>query len=103
MTASATSSLNRFKYTATLIGTIGILFLAPATANADDNKPSPGGGCSYTDANGYPLPIDNGQNVSVDGKIASCRGGKLVTTTAPKREMVRPPVIKGDVPLLAEP
>ncbi len=33
---------------------------------------------------GYDVPIDEGQDVFVDGKIVSCRGGSIVVTTAPK-------------------
>jgi hypothetical protein len=103
MTASTTSTLSRFKYAVTLVGAMGILFLAPATANAVDNDPTPGGGgCTYTDTDGYPVPIDDGQDVFVDGKIVSCRGGKIIIT-APKRNVVRPPVIKGSSPVLAQP
>ncbi|OBK73612.1 hypothetical protein [Mycobacterium sp. 1274761.0] len=100
MNASPTT---RIKYAATLVGALGILFLAPATAHAVDNEPTPGGGCTYTDADGYPIPIDDGQDVFVDGKIVSCRGGKIVVTTAPKRNVVRAPVIKGNLPVLTQP
>jgi hypothetical protein len=59
--------------------------LAPTIAHATDNEPTgPCGGCHYTDADGYDIPIDDGQEVFVDGKIVSCRGGSVVVTTAPK-------------------
>jgi hypothetical protein len=106
MTVSTTSKLTRFKYAGALVGAFGVLFLAPATAHAVDNDPTPGGGgCTYTDADGYPVPIDDGQDVFVDGKIVSCRGGKIVITTAPKRaaSSVRPPIFKGNGPVLAQP
>lgn len=73
-----------FKYAATVIGALAFVALAPATANAQpvDNTGG-GGGCTYTDKDGYDVPIDDGQDVFVDGKIVSCRGGKIVITTAP--------------------
>jgi hypothetical protein len=86
MTTSATRKLTGFKYAATILGAFAVLAVAPATAFAVDNEPTPGGGgCTYTDADGYDIPIDNGQDVFVDGKIVSCRDGKIVVTTAPKR------------------
>jgi hypothetical protein len=73
------------KYAATALGAFAILAVAPATAFATDNAPGTGGGgCHYTDADGYDVPIDEGQDVFVDGKIVSCRGGSIVVTTAPK-------------------
>lgn len=97
MSTSTTSKLTRFKYAAMLLGAVGAFALAPATANAVDNEPTPGsGGCNYTDADGYNIPIDDGQDVFVDGKIVSCRGGKITVTTAPKRNNVaRPPLLGG--------
>ncbi len=106
MTASTKPRLARVKYAATLVGALGVLLLAPATAHAVDNDPTPGsGGCTYTDADGYPVPIDDGQDVFVDGKIVSCRGGKIVVTTAPKRNVgsIRTPVFDRNVPVLAQP
>ena len=85
MNTSTTRKLTRFQYAATLFGALAIAALAPATAHATDNEPTgPGGGCTYTDADGYPIPIDNGQDVFVDGKT--------IVTTAPKRGVgnVRP-------------
>jgi hypothetical protein len=102
MTTSTTRKVTGFKYAATLLGALAVLAVAPATAYAVDNDPTPGsGGCTYTDADGYDIPIDNGQDVFVDGKIVSCRDGKIVVTTAPKRNVVRPPVLKGgNLPVL---
>ena len=86
MTTSTPRKLTGLKYAATVLGAFGILAMAPATAFAVDNEPTPGGGgCTYTDADGYDIPIDDGQDVFVDGKIVSCRGGKIVITTAPQR------------------
>jgi hypothetical protein len=86
MTTSAPRKLTGFKYAVTVLGAFGILAVAPATAFAVDNEPTPGGGgCHYTDADGYDIPIDEGQDVFVDGKIVSCRGGSIVVTTAPQR------------------
>lgn len=86
MTASTTRKLSGLKYAATILGAFAVLAAAPATAFAADNEPIPGGGsgCTYTDADGYEVPIDDGQDVFVDGKIVSCRGGTIVITTAPK-------------------
>ena len=81
---NSTSNVTRFKYAATLLGAMAVFALAPATAYATDNEPTPGGGCNYTDADGYNIPIDEGQDVFVDGKIVSCRGGSIVVTPAPK-------------------
>ena len=83
---TASRKLTGLKYAATVLGAFGILAMAPATAFAVDNEPTPGsGGCTYTDADGYDIPIDDGQDVFVDGHIVSCRGGKSVITTAPQR------------------
>ncbi|ORB28008.1 hypothetical protein [Mycolicibacterium parafortuitum] len=84
MTASSTRKLTGIKYAATILGAFAVLAVAPATAFAVDNEPTPGGGCTYTDADGYPIPIDDGQDVFVDGKIVSCRGGTITVTTAPQ-------------------
>jgi hypothetical protein len=78
-------SKKSIKYGATLLGALAILSIAPATAFAEDNDPSGPGGCHYTDADGYDIPIHNGEDVFVDGKIVSCRGGSIVVTTAPLR------------------
>jgi hypothetical protein len=86
MTTSTTSKATRFKYAATLLGAFAIVALAPATANAlpvDHNGES--GGCTYTDADGYDIPIDEGQTVFVDGKLVTCKSGSIVVTTAPSR------------------
>jgi hypothetical protein len=88
MPTSTPRKLTGLKYAATVLGAFGILAMAPATAFAVDNEPTPSGGCTYTDADGYDVPIDEGQDVFVDGKIVSCRGGKIVITTAPQRGSV---------------
>ena len=99
MINSTTRKLTRFQYAATLLGGLALVLLAPATANATDDQPGPGGGCTYTDADGYDIPIDDGQDVFVDGKIVSCRGGSIVVTTAPKAGVgnVRPPLVNENV------
>lgn len=84
MTTSTTRKLTGIKYAATIFGAFAVLAVAPATAFAVDNETTPGGGCTYTDADGYPIPIDDGQDVFVDGKIVSCRGGTITITTAPQ-------------------
>lgn len=67
----------------TLVGALAVVALAPATAHALPVNNNEGGGCTYTDKDGYDVPIDEGQDVFVDGKIVSCRGGTIVVTTAP--------------------
>ncbi|OBI78595.1 hypothetical protein [Mycobacterium sp. E740] len=105
MINSAARILIAIKYAVTLSGVLAVLILAPATARAVDNEPNPGsGGCNYTDADGYNIPIDNGQDVFVDGKIVSCRDGKIVVTTAPARgNIARSPIINRNLPVLAQP
>jgi hypothetical protein len=75
--------LTGFKYAATVVGALAVVALAPATAHALPVNQNEGGGCHYTDKDGYDIPIDEGQDVFVDGKIVSCRGGSIVVTTAP--------------------
>ncbi len=99
-----TASTTRFKYAATLLGAFAILAIAPATASAVDNDPTTGGGgCTYIDKDGYPIPIDDGQSVIVDGKTVTCSGGTITTTPAPKKNVgnVRVPVIKGTLPVFS--
>jgi hypothetical protein len=97
-------STNNFKYAATLLGALAIFAIAPATAFAEDNDPSGPGGCHYTDADGYDIPIHDGEDVYVDGKIVSCRGGSIVVTTPPARGSdVRGPLAGGgNLPVLTE-
>ncbi|WP_099041703.1 hypothetical protein [Mycobacterium neglectum] len=96
-------SANNFKYAATLLGALAIFAIAPATAFAEDNDPSGPSGCHYTDADGYDIPIHNGEDVFVDGKIVSCRGGSIVVTTPPARGSdVRGPLGGGNLPVLSE-
>jgi hypothetical protein len=97
-------SINSFKFAATLLGALAVLSIVPATASAEDNDPSGPGGCHYTDADGYDIPIHNGEDVFVDGKIVSCRGGSIVVTTAPARGSdVRAPLAGGgNLPVLTE-
>jgi hypothetical protein len=103
-TTSTTRNLTRFHYATTLLGAMAVIAFAPATAHATDNEPGPGGGCNYTDADGYDIPIDNGQDVFVDGKIVSCRDGQIVVTTAPKRGVgnLRPQLIDPSPSVLTE-
>lgn len=93
-------------YAATVLGALAVLAIAPATAYAVDNEPTTGGsGCSYTDKDGYSVPLDNGQDVFIDGKIVSCRNGKITVTTAPLRGNAnRAPVVdRNAAPVLAKP
>ncbi len=106
MTASTARKITGFKYAATILGAFAVLAVAPATAFATDNEPTPGGGggCTYTDNDGYPVPIDNGQDIFVDGKIVSCRDGKIVVTTAPLRgNATRSPILTTKGSVLAKP
>jgi hypothetical protein len=99
-----TRKLTRFQYAATLFGALAFVALAPATANALPVNGAGDGGCVYTDADGYDIPIDEGQDVFVDGKIVSCRGGTIVVTNPPKSGAgnVRPPLVNGNLPVVAE-
>lgn len=93
-----TATTNRFKYAATLLGAMAFLALAPVTAHAQPIDGTGGGaGCTYTDKDGYPIPIDDGQSVIVDGKTVTCSGGTITTAPAPKKNVgnVRVPVTKG--------
>ena len=96
-------STNNFKYAATLLGAPAVFAIAPAAAFAEDNDPSGPGGCTYTDADGYDIPIHDGEDVFVDGKIVSCRGGSIVVTTPPAR-VRRPRTARrgGNLPVLTE-
>jgi Spy/CpxP family protein refolding chaperone len=56
-TTSTGRKLTRFQYAATLLGALAALAMTPAIAHATDNDPAgPGGGCHYTDADGYDIP-----------------------------------------------
>jgi hypothetical protein len=72
------------KFAATLLGALAVLTIAPATAFGEDNSSGPGG-CDYTDADGYTVPLRNGEDASLDGKIVSCRRGSIVVTMPPVR------------------
>lgn len=87
MINSTAIKLNRFHFAATMLGALAIAALAPtATAFATDNQPGgpEAGQCHYTTTDGDDIPIDEGSDVFADGKIVSCRDGKIVITTAPK-------------------
>ncbi|BBW99986.1 hypothetical protein BST36_19225 [Mycolicibacterium moriokaense] len=100
-----TKSIKTFKYAATVVGALAVLAIAPATAFATDNDDSGPGGCNYTDADGYNIPIHNGEDVYVDGKIVSCRNGSVVVTTPPpaRGSDVRAPLAGGNLSVLTEP
>lgn len=87
-------STNSFKYAATLLGALAIFSVAPSTAFAEDN-----GGCTYKGA-----AISSGDDVFVDGMIASCRRGSLVVTTPPQRsgDQLSAPLGGGRSPALTE-
>ena len=84
MNDSTARNLTRFKYAATLLGAMAAFALAPATAFAQPVNGADGGGCHYTDKDGYDIPIDDGQSVLVDGKTVSCSGGTITVSLAPK-------------------
>jgi hypothetical protein len=90
MTESTIRKATGFKYAATILGAFAVMIIAPATAHAVDNNDGPGGGgCHYTDADGYDIPIDDGQSVIVDGKTVTCKGGTITVSSAPKTGGVR--------------
>ena len=102
---STTRKLTRFQHAATLLGAMAIVALAPATAHAEPTEPTGGSsGCHYTDPDGYDIPIDEGQDVFVDGKIVSCSCGSIVVTTAPKQGVgnLRPQRIDPNLPVLTQ-
>jgi hypothetical protein len=105
MITSTTRKLTRFQYAATLLGALAFVALAPGIAHATDNEPGPGGGgCHYTDKDGYDIPIDDGQSVKVDGKTVSCSGGTITVSNAVKGGAagVRPPLVNGNLPVFAQ-
>jgi hypothetical protein len=104
MITAPTCKPARFHYAATLLGALAVVVLAPATAHADNEPNGPSGGCTYTDADGYDVPVDDGQDVLVDRKIVSCRGGSIVVTTAPRRGVgnVRAPMVTGNLPVISD-
>lgn len=74
-------TMTRFQYAATLLGALAVVALAPAVANAQPVQNNGSGGCTYTDKDGYDIPIDDGQSVLVDGKTVTCRGGSIVVAS----------------------
>jgi hypothetical protein len=104
MNNSTTRKLTRFKYAAVLLGGLAAVVFAPATAYAVDNEdPAGPGGCHYTDADGYDIPIHNGEDVYVDGKIVSCRNGEIIVTNPPARgSVLRPQFVDPNLPTLTE-
>ena len=103
MITSTTRKLTRFQYAATLLGALAFVALAPATAHAQPVGET-GGGCHYTDKDGYDIPIDDGQSVLVDGKTVSCSGGTITVSKATKGGLgnVRPPLVTGNLPVLEQ-
>src|SRR5262245_48800005 len=80
MTSTA-RKVTGLQYAATILGAFAVMILAPATAHATDNNDGPGGGgCHYTDKDGYDIPIDEGQSVKVDGKTVTCTGGTITVS-----------------------
>jgi hypothetical protein len=97
MNSSTTRKLTRFQFAATIFGALAIAVLAPATANAQPvgSGGGAGGGCHYTDKDGYDIPIDDGQGVIVDGKTVTCSGGTITVSAAPSRNTgPKGPIVK---------
>jgi hypothetical protein len=86
----------------TLLTVASSLAALPAGAFAMDNDPNGDpagpGGCHYTDADGYDIPIHNGETVFVDGKLVTCKTGTVVITTAPLR--TQPVKVKWSTPII---
>src|SRR4051795_3610276 len=80
MNDSTARNLTRVKYAATLLGAMAAFALAPAVAHAQPVGNGIGGGCHYTDKDGYDIPIDDGQSVLVDGKTVTCSGGMITVS-----------------------
>ena len=102
MINSTTRKLTRFQYAATLLGALAFVALAPATAHAQPVNGAGDGGCHYTDKDGYDIPIDDGQSVIVDGKTVTCSGGTITVSNKSGVGGVRPPLVNGNLPVLAE-
>jgi hypothetical protein len=105
MTTTSARKMTRFQYAATtLLGALAFVALAPATAHAlPVNGAGEGGGCHYTDKDGYDIPIDDGQSVLVDGKTVTCSGGTITVSLAPKHGVgnVRGPLVINKAPVLS--
>jgi hypothetical protein len=84
MINSTTRKRTRFQYAATLLGALAFVAIAPGIANAQPVNNNEGGGCHYTDKDGYDIPIDEGQSVLVDGKTVTCTGGTTTVSNAVK-------------------
>jgi hypothetical protein len=84
MTTSTTRKLTRFQYAATLLGALAFVAIAPGIAHAQPVNNNEGGGCHYTDKDGYDIPIDEGQSVLVDGKTVTCTGGTITESKTTK-------------------
>ena len=88
MKSTSTLKMNRFQFAATIFGALAIAVLAPAAAHAQPvGSVGAGGGCHYTDKDGYDIPIDDGQGVIVDGKTVTCNGGTITVSAAPSRNV----------------
>lgn len=84
MINSTTRKLTRFQYAATLLGALAFVALAPATAHAQPVNGAGESGCTYIDKDGYPIPLDEGQSVLVDGKTVTCTGGTTTVSNTVK-------------------
>jgi hypothetical protein len=120
MINSTTRKLTGFQFAATILGSLAIAALAPtATAFAtNDNDTAGPGGCHHSDADGFDIPIHNGESVLVDGKTVTCKdgvvtvskavkpGGNVLQQTgvgvlAPVNEAPRKPPVVRNVPVLS--
>jgi hypothetical protein len=79
--------MTHLKRTVTIFGLVAAIAGVPATAHAMDDGPAGPKGCYVTDSDGYEIPIHDGESVFVDGKIYTCRGGTVIVTTPPSRQV----------------
>ncbi len=79
--------MKQVKRISILIGIAAALVAVPAaSAQPVDNGPGGSGGCTYTDKDGYDIPIDDNQTVFVDGKLVTCKGGTVIVTNPPRTQ-----------------
>jgi len=79
-------TVSKVRSAAALLGALAVLVQAPGTATAGPS----GAGCTHTDAGGRGVALANGQDVPMDGKIVSCRSGKVTVTDPPERKPKNP-------------
>ncbi len=79
-----------------VLSTLAVPSAAFAADDLDDSSPAGEGGCFYTDADGYDIPIFNGEGVIVDGKLVTCKDGEL-TIKRSRASRWSKPATGGDV------